>query len=124
MDIQADAKPPVGDAEDTVHMNEIIMIESGVNGFAENKDQAKELRLSRILPALTEGGHVTLDFAAVRYASQSFVHALIGEALQKYGEHALQDIEFKNCSEAVKSVIELVVDYSLGGFVEKRASTN
>lgn len=103
-------------------MSEIITIESGVNGFAENKDQAKELRLSRILPALATERRVTLDFAAVRYATQSFVHAMIGEALQQYGEHALENIEFKNCSEAVRSVIELVVDYSLGGFVEKRGA--
>lgn len=103
-------------------MNNVIAIESGVNGFAENKDQAKELRAARILPALADGERVTLDFAAVRYATQSFVHALIGEALQKYGEGALDLVEFKNCSEAVRSVIELVVDYSLGGFVEKRGA--
>ena len=103
-------------------MSEMITIESGVNGFAENKDQARELRLSRILPALAQDKMVTLNFVAVRYATQSFVHALIGEALQKYGEHALERIEFKNCSEAVRSVIELVVDYSLGGFVEKRGA--
>jgi hypothetical protein len=103
-------------------MSEIITIGSGVNGFAENKDQAKELRATRVLPALASDVRITLDFAAVRYATQSFVHALIGEALQKYGEHALDQIEFRNCSEAVRSVIELVVDYSLGGFVEKRGA--
>ncbi len=101
-------------------MNEHILIESGVNGLAENKDQARQLRISRILPALGEMRIVVLDFAAVRYATQSFVHALIGEALRKYGERALDLVEFRNCSEAVRSVIELVVDYSLGGFVEKR----
>lgn len=100
-------------------MTDKIGIESGVNGFAENKDQAKALRLSHLLPAISEGRAVVLDFAAVNYATQSFVHALIGEALQKYGEAALDLIEFRNCSEAVRSVIELVVDYSLGGFAEK-----
>lgn len=99
-------------------MNDEIRILSGVNGFAENKDQAKEVRLARILPAIAEGRGVVLDFAAVKYATQSFIHALIGEALQKYGERALDLIEFRHCSEAVRSVIELVVDYSLGGFVE------
>lgn len=96
-----------------------IAIESGVNGFAENKDQAKELRLTRILPAVGNGQSVTLDFRDVKYATQSFIHALIGEALQKYGEAALELIEFRHCSDAVRSVVELVVDYSLGGFAEK-----
>jgi len=99
-----------------------IVVESGVNGFAENKDEARSIRLSRVLPAMTAGEDVILDFRAVRYATQSYVHALIGEALQKLGEHALDHIEFKNCSPQVRSVIELVVDYSLGGFAEKKSA--
>ena len=38
-----------------------------------------------------------------------------------FGEPALESIEFRNCSPQVRSVIELVIDYSLGGFAEKRA---
>lgn len=87
-------------------------------GFAEDKDQAKAIRTSTILPALARSETLILDFEAIQYATQSFVHALIGEALQRYGEQALEKIEFRNCSEAVRSAIELVVDYSLGGFVE------
>lgn len=93
-----------------------IVLDSGVNGFAEDKDKAKRIRLGELLPALERGEMVVLDFAAVRYATQSFVHALIGEALKKYGEVVLDRIEFKNCSPQLQSVIELVVDYSLGGF--------
>jgi STAS-like domain of unknown function (DUF4325) len=100
-------------------MSETLLLESGVNGFAEDKDQAKELRTLKLLPALSRGDKVILDFEAVRYATQSFIHALIGEALQKYGDRALQMLEFKHCSPQVRSVIELVVDYSLGGFAEK-----
>ena len=51
-----------------------------------------------------------------RLATQSFVHALIGEALKRYGAKALDRIEFRNCSRQLKSLIPLVVDYSLGGF--------
>ena len=99
-----------------------IILESGVNGFAENKDEARGIRLSKVLPALSGGETVVLDFGAVRYATQSYVHALIGEALQKFGESALEFFDFRNCSPQVRSVIELVVDYSLGGFAEKRDS--
>jgi hypothetical protein len=89
-----------------------------VNGFAEDKDQAKELRTIKLLPALARHEKVVLDFAAVHYATQSFIHALIGESLQKYGDKALEMLEFRHCSPQVRSVIELVVDYSLGGFAE------
>jgi hypothetical protein len=119
MDLQANAESQVRFGKDQVHMSDEIRIESGVNGFAENKDQAIRLRLSQVLPAVSQGNQVVLDFSAVKYATQSFVHALIGEALQTYGERALDLIEFRNCSDAVRSVVELVVGYSLGGFAEK-----
>jgi hypothetical protein len=100
-------------------MSETLILESGVNGFAEDKDQARELRTSRLLPALARSEKVILDFSAVRYATQSFIHALIGEALQKHSENALEMLEFTHCTPQVRSVIELVVDYSLGGFSDK-----
>lgn len=93
-----------------------IELDSGVKGFAENKDYAREIRQAILLPALDRGEEVVIDFAAVRYATQSFIHALIGEALNKYREDFLDKVEFKNCSPQLQSVIELVVDYSLGGF--------
>ena len=102
-------------------MTETIKLESGVEGFAEDKDQAIALRLSKVLPALDRGDSLIFDFSEVRYATQSYVHALIGEALQKFGEPLLERVEFKGCSPQLQSLIELVVDYSLGGFPEAKA---
>jgi len=99
-----------------------IRLAAGVAGFAEDKDYARTLRQEKILPALERGDSVTLDFTQVKYATQSFVHALIGEALKKHGESVLDRIEFKNCTPQLQSVIELVVDYSLGGFPEHSVS--
>jgi hypothetical protein len=93
-----------------------IQIPSGTTGFAEDKDAARRIRIGRLLPALTRKEYVRLDFGAVTYATQSFVHALLGEALQRFGEDVLRDIEFKNCTPQLQSLVELVVDYSLGGF--------
>lgn len=99
-----------------------IEVQGGPGGFAEDKDRAKRVRVETILPALERNQTLVLDFSSIRYATQSYVHALIGEALKRYGEPALKRIEFKNCSPAVRSVIELVVDYSLGGFPEPEAA--
>lgn len=119
MDLQANSEQESNNGKDKFHMSETLILESGVNGFAEDKDQARELRTSKLLPALARAERVVLDFVAVRYATQSFIHALIGEALQKHGDKALEMLEFRHCSPQVRSVIELVVDYSLGGFAEK-----
>jgi hypothetical protein len=95
-----------------------IDIYGGSTGFAEDKDEARRIRVNDILPALSADKRVTLDFAKVTYSTQSFVHALLGEALQRYGENVLDEIEFRNCTPQLQILIQLVVDYSLGGFQE------
>lgn len=94
----------------------VIKLQPGIAGFAEDKAQAKSIRKDQLLPALEQGEKIVLDFRDVKYATQSFIHALLGEALYKYREELLDRIEFKNCTLQLQSVIELVVDYSLGGF--------
>jgi hypothetical protein len=96
-------------------MTTIVKIPSE-SGFQEDKEYARDLRTSSVLPALEAGDSVQLDFSNVDYATQSFVHALIGEALKRYGVEILDRIEFHRCSDQLKSVIELVVNYSLAGF--------
>jgi hypothetical protein len=40
----------------------------------------------------------------------------LGEILSRFKEPVLSKLEFRNCSPQLKSLIGLVVDYSLGGF--------
>jgi STAS-like domain of unknown function (DUF4325) len=96
-----------------------VKIEAGSKGFAEDKDGAKLLRRQVIMPALAVGKKVILDFSAVTSSTQSFVHALVGEPLQKIGEAVLEEIEFRSCAPQIKSLVQLVVDYTLGGFTTK-----
>jgi uncharacterized protein DUF4325 len=100
-------------------MKTSIVLAPGANRFAEDKEDARHIRLEQVMPALERGEAVVLDFKKVSYATQSYIHALIGEALQKHGERGLELLEFKHCSSALKSVIELVVDYTLGGFPDQ-----
>jgi len=99
-------------------MKEVITISPGVGKFAEDKDEARKIRLEKILPILNEGNSIVLDFTDVEFVTQSFIHALVGEALKQYGDDVLDRIEFRSCSTQPQSVIELVVNYSLGGFPE------
>jgi hypothetical protein len=93
-----------------------VRVNAGVNGFAEDKDSAKDLRKSVIMPSLVANKIVVLNFCGVTSSTQSFVHALIAEPLQKMGESVLDRLEFRSCAPQVKNLVELVVDYSLGGF--------
>ncbi len=93
-----------------------VRVNAGANGFAEDKDSAKELRKEVIMPSLLANKTVILNFCGVTSSTQSFIHALIAEPLQKMGEGVLRRLEFRSCAPQVKNLVELVVDYSLGGF--------
>jgi hypothetical protein len=79
--------------------------------FAENKDVARDLRVKEILPALKKGGLVSLDFDGISGATQSFVHALISEAIREYGDDVYEHLLFKNCSAQVQQIVNIVADY-------------
>ncbi len=88
-----------------------IKIYNLVGVFAENKDIARDIRVNIILPALEENEEVTLDFIKVKSATQSFIHALISDVIRKKGIGVLDFIYFKNCSETIKKIVEIVVEY-------------
>jgi hypothetical protein len=88
-----------------------ILIKAKAGTFAENKDVARDLRLDKIMPALAKGQKVTLDFAEVTGATQSFVHALISEAIREYGDDVYDSLYFKNCNDTVKEIVNIVAEY-------------
>lgn len=82
-----------------------------VGNFAENKDLARDLRIKKIIPALDKKQEISLDFAGIESATQSFIHALISDLIRNYGAEVLDRIYFKNCSETIRKIINIVVDY-------------
>ena len=89
----------------------VIILRPLVGDFAENKDIARDLREKDILPALKKGEEITIDFTGVTGATQSFVHALISEAIRRHGSDVLDKIRFKNCEETVRKIITIVTEY-------------
>lgn len=117
MDTQAATGKKDSFKKDQIHMRQIIVrLHAGESGFTDDKDEAKRIRIETILPALKDQSKIVLDFSEVKSSTQSFVHALLGEVLQRYRDDALNKIEFRKCTRLMKSLIQLVVDYSLGGF--------
>lgn len=84
--------------------------------FAEDKDIARKIRISQILPALERKNKVILDFKNVESATQSFIHALLSDIIRKKGAGALNKIYFKNCNDIIKKIIEIVTDYMQDSF--------
>lgn len=83
--------------------------------FAENKDIARGIRVNELLPALEKHEPVTLNFERVSSTTQSFVHALISDAIRKHGIDVLDDITFKDCNDNVKQLIKIVAEYMQQG---------
>ena len=88
-----------------------ILILDSAGTFAENKDVAKEIRVKKIMPALKNEAEILLDFSGVTGATQSFIHALISDAIRQYGDSAFELISFKDCSPVIKELITAVTEY-------------
>lgn len=89
----------------------VIEIKKSAGVFAENKDIAGILRDKTILPTLRSNKEVVLDFKGVEGVTQSFVHAMISEAMREFGAEVLDHIIFRDCNRSVQAIIEIVVDY-------------
>lgn len=89
-----------------------IRILDHATSFAENKDIAARIRETDLRTALAKGETVRFDFRGVDGATQSFIHALVSDVIRKEGASILDKIEFKGCNPTVRSVVEIVVEYS------------
>lgn len=94
---------------------QIVFMLDEAGKFCENKDTAKKLREEVLLPILREGGAVTFDFSGVVGATQSFVHALVSEALRQYPDEAFDRIFYKNACPEVREIISIVYAYMQQG---------
>jgi len=81
--------------------------------LAENKDEAAEIREQDILPVLADGKRIAIDFSEIETVTQSYVHALIAEAIRRHGTHAFELLVFKNCGEGVRHIVRTVFEYTL-----------
>lgn len=88
-----------------------IKIKKLAGDFAENKDIAKDIRINTLLPALEKEEGITFDFDGVSGATQSFIHALVSDALRKYPDVVYDKVFFKNTNEDIQKIITIVYRY-------------
>jgi hypothetical protein len=89
-----------------------VRIKAHAGAFAEDKDVAARIRDETIRPALEGKGTVRLDFTGVDGATQSFVHAMVSDLIRSRGAGVLGRMEFKACNSTIRSVVEIVAEYS------------
>ena len=88
-----------------------INMKNEAGEFCENKDVAKKIREKYIFPALKRGDDIALDFDGVTGATQSFIHALISEAIREYQEQAFDCLFYKNVNPEIQKIISIVYNY-------------
>ncbi|WP_434811517.1 STAS-like domain-containing protein [Microbacterium sp. bgisy189] len=88
-----------------------MKIYASTGPFAGDKDAAAYIRTTYVRRGVERGEKVILDFANVRLATQSFIHALIADVVRGDAS-CLDQIEFKNCNVEIQTVIEIVVAYA------------
>lgn len=79
--------------------------------FIENKDIAKKLRVEVIMPSLSKGYQIIIDFEGVSGATQSFIHALISDPIREYKDVAFENLLYKHANVDIKGIVSIVYRY-------------
>ena len=83
-----------------------------VREFEEDVEAAAQIRDETITPALNRGKSVVLDFSEVRFATQSFVHALFYKLFRDFDEVVVSHLFLVKCSKSTRKAIEFVAGYA------------
>lgn len=82
-----------------------------VAGFEEDVEAASKCRDSVVLPSINSGKMVVLDFANVRFATQSFVHALMYKVIRD-GQQIGSTLSIANCTNSTREAVMAVAAYA------------
>jgi len=79
--------------------------------FEENVEEASKVRDLVIEKSLSEGKLVVLDFSGIRFATQSFIHALIYKLLRD-SDNISSGLSIANCTNSTREAIMAVAGYA------------
>jgi hypothetical protein len=95
--------------EEIPNLEGLVVIK--VAEFEENVEEAARVRDLTIEPSLAAGKIVVLDFSDIRFATQSFVHALMYKILRD-SIHVASGLSIANCSRSTREAILAVAGYA------------
>lgn len=79
--------------------------------FEEDVEKASHIRDTIVLPNINSGKMVVLDFSKVRFATQSFVHALMYKVVRD-GQKIGSTLSIANCSNSTREAVMAVAAYA------------
>ncbi len=98
--------PELGD------LDELVIV--SVRDFEEDVERAAKIRDDELLPSMKAGTMVVLDFEGVKFATQSFVHALMYKVIRD-GQNIGSTLSIANCSRATREAVIAVAAYAKVG---------
>jgi hypothetical protein len=96
-------------------LDELVIV--SVINFEEDVEQAAKIRDEELLPSMREGTLVVIDFAGVKFATQSFVHALMYKVIRD-GQNIGSALSIANCSKSTREAVMAVAAYAKAGYRE------
>ena len=88
----------------------LVVIENYFGKHAEDKEAAITQRDRYILPALSDGQEILLDFNNVENAPHSFLSALLATPIKRLGMQAYKKIKIVNASPDIRETIDFIMD--------------
>lgn len=95
--------------EEVPEVEELVVVK--VKGFEEDVEEAAIVREELILPTIAKGTMVVLDFAGVKFATQSFVHALMYKVIRD-GQQIGSTLSIAGCSNSTREAVMAVAAYA------------
>lgn len=92
--------------------DELLVV--NVKMFEEDVEEAARIREQEILPSMSDGTMVVLDFTGVKFATQSFVHALMYRVIRD-GQQIGSTLSIANCSPSTREAVMAVAAYAKVG---------
>lgn len=102
--------------EDVPELDDLVVI--NVIEFEENVEKAADIRDNIILPSINTGKMVVLDFFKVKFATQSFIHALMYKVIRD-GQQIGATLSIARCTNSTKEAVIAVAAYAKVGASEK-----
>ena len=95
--------------EEVPEIEDLVVIK--VAEFEEDVEAAVRVRDNQVLPSINAGKMVVLDFKEVRFATQSFAHALMYKVIRD-GQHIGTTLSIANCSNSTREAVMAVAAYA------------
>lgn len=95
--------------EEVPEIEDLLVVH--VRDFEEDVEKAAEVREEVILPNINTGKMVVVDFADVKFATQSFVHALMYKVVRD-GQQIGATLSIANCTNSTREAVMAVAAYA------------